>query len=321
MDAAAALPPPDVPTLAIRAMLDAGDAPALLAALAADPPHAAAAGARDKRRLSVRDMSKIAGLLYCPLCRGTLRKPAFLAPCRVKHFFCAECIWRRLSARDAKPTCPSCATHFTPVHIVEDAVLGSIVALLVGEPAALRDAGEGGAAPAEAHAGAKRRADGGAGAGGAAAPPPAGGEAPKLSERYSYRVAEPRPAGFPIMSKVLVSAGPPSMVLNVLCSQAVGRHRQVALLRIARENAAAQSIAGFNPAHWDLTLSCEGVPLADDAATLAAAVRAVHAAKGNTAVAERPEGESGANAGSKEPDQRRAPLADIVITARRVAGP
>ena len=118
----------------VRSALDSGDVVALAAALGVP---CRVEGSGDARRFVISDVSRIAGLIYCPLCAGALRKPAFLSSCAHRHYFCSSCIWLRLDD-ETRPKCPSCGTHFTAAHISEDAVMGNISGILAGEASGKR---------------------------------------------------------------------------------------------------------------------------------------------------------------------------------------
>ena len=106
------------------------------------------------------------------------------------------------------------------------------------------------------------------------------------------------------------------MILNVAITQSVGKHRLAALPRVLRRNVLKKDLFQFSVADWDLTLSCEGVPLNNDDESLAAAVRRVHSDRGNLHITMRPVGESGQSSMSSLV-RRALPLADLIITATR----
>lgn len=313
----AALSVPASGILSQRSLLDAGDASALLAHATSNPCGREISGTDDSRAVRLADVGELLGLVFCPLCNGALRKPAFIATCTTKHFFCAECIWARHREGSHESKCPSCTTHFSASHIIEDVVLGSIVETLVGRavevfvPGAVR-------AAHEVEREVKRKV-GVAGGGGDRKPRavgvgvlPAPAHGGKLMERFGYRIALPLPDGFPHLP---LRPDSDMLYLYVHDTQSVGRHRTSALMDIACKRAVAAG-APFNPAQWNISLSVEGHVLADDAVPLAEAARAVHAKLGNTHVTESPPGYTGQYRDNK--DLRRAPLCEIVITVAAV---
>ena len=117
--------------ISVRAALDKPD-PALLTSLLGSS-IARVIGTGLDRSIEMDDVTKLAGLCFCPLCNGILRKATFLTTCETRHYFCSSCTWSLLeTARSTK--CPSCAVHFTAAHIMEDTVMNSIVVNMFGEP-------------------------------------------------------------------------------------------------------------------------------------------------------------------------------------------
>ena len=302
----AALSVPASGILAQRSLLDAGDASTLLVQAASNPCGREISGANDSRAVRLADVSEFLGLVYCPMCNGALRKPAFIATCLTKHFFCAECIWARHREGSHESKCPSCNTQFSASHIIEDVVLGSIIETLVGKAVEVFVPGAARADP-EVERDAKRKVGGG----GDRKPRIVGALAPtqgKLMERFGYRISQPVPAGFPHLP---LRPDSDMLYLYVHDTQSVGRHRKSALMEIACKRAIAAGLT-FDPAQWNISLSVEGHALADDMIPLAEAARAVHAKLGNTHVTESPPGYTGQYRDDK--DLRRAPLCEISIT-------